>query len=761
MLLVLNTKVINNIIFSCFKIVNSEDILKISGGYMNELNTNTSNNSFYNWCKSNNREDLLLEWDYEKNGDITPYNISPGTDKKVWWIKHYDDPNTGKHFDFSWEATVSHRKDGRGCPYLSVPIKKIYPGFNDLSTTHPNLAKEWAKEENDKLNVKLSDVSYGSTKEVFWNCKIHGLFKAVISQRARGNGCPFCAGKQIKVGINDLKTMAPKISEEWDYEKNGVGPETVTMGSTKKYWWKCQKNHSWQATPNSRTCKNTGCPVCANKKIIAGINDLASSHPGLATEWNYEKNGSLNPTSVSTKSNRNVWWKCQLNHEYQARISARVIYNIGCPICNSERETSFPEQTIFYYVKKGFENAVSKAQFDWLGNSEIDIYIPDIKVGIEYDGGYWHKNKKDLEKDMLCLKHNIELIRIRDNECQDYETPAKVIKYGNNEIQNLKDALLILFKYLKEKYKSDIDIKIDIDNDYISIVNNFVFGIKENNLKIGRPDIAAEWDYEKNGKITPELVSLHSNKKFWFKCPKCGYSYKMPVGDRTGSKHSNCPACAGKVLVKGLNDLKTTNPALVNEWDYEKNVLLPEQVTKGSHKKVWWKCSKGHSWQTNIYVRAGMGSGCPYCAGQRVLLGQNDLLTLNPELCKEWDYNKNDSTPENYMPKSNKKVWWICKECGNSWQTAISHRTDGKGCPKCNQGGNFKRGFLSSNNDLRLDWDKDKNKDLNPDKLALGSKTRVWWKCHVCGYEWETTVGSRCVSNSKCPRCSNRIFTNR
>ena len=90
-----------------------------------------NDNSLYNWCINNDTFYLLEEWDYVKNKNVTPKDISYGSDRKVWWKKSYDDPNTGKHFDFSWQASVSHRKEGRGCPYLSAPIKKIYVGFND------------------------------------------------------------------------------------------------------------------------------------------------------------------------------------------------------------------------------------------------------------------------------------------------------------------------------------------------------------------------------------------------------------------------------------------------------------------------------------------------------------------------------------------------------------------------------------------------------------------------------------------------------
>ena len=101
-----------------------------------------------------------------------------------------------------------------------------------------------------------------------------------------------------------------------------------------------------------------------------------------------------------------------------------------------------------------------------------------------------------------------------------------------------------------------------------------------------------------------------------------------------------------------------------------------------SGKKVWWKCSNGHEWQTTISHRT-IGSGCPYCSGLKVIKGENDLQTVNPTLANEWNYEKNDGlTPLDVRPSSGKKVWWKCRE-GHEWQATINHRNNGNGCPIC------------------------------------------------------------------------------
>ena len=131
------------------------------------------------------------------------------------------------------------------------------------------------------------------------------------------------------------------------------------------------------------------------------------------------------------------------------------------------------------------------------------------------------------------------------------------------------------------------------------------------------------------------------------------------------------------------NSLLFMNPQLAEEWNYEKNgVLKPEEVMPNSHKKVWWKCSKGHEWQATIANR-NKGRGCPYCSSNKILKGYNDLATINPKLAKEWNYEKNgDLRPEDFLSNSGKKVWWKCSK-DHEWQATIAHRNKGRGCPIC------------------------------------------------------------------------------
>lgn len=208
--------------------------------------------------------------------------------------------------------------------------------------------------------------------------------------------------------------------------------------------------------------------------------------------------------------------------------------------------------------------------------------------------------------------------------------------------------------------------------------------------------------------------------------------------------------------VKDQN-LCDTNKELVDEWNYEKNgKLRPEFYTSGSPQKVWWKCKDNHEWKATIASRA-VGHGCPYCQGILHVRGVNDLATANPEIAKEWDYEKNGSLSPDLIAKgSHLRVWWICPK-GHSYQASPLNRTNATnhtGCPYCSN-----KKVLVGFNDLQTvypqiakKWDYSKNGALKPCDVVYGSGKKVFWKCRYCGHEWNCRV-LEMKNGKKCPQC--------
>lgn len=108
---------------------------------------------------------------------------------------------------------------------------------------------------------------------------------------------------------------------------------------------------------------------------------------------------------------------------------------------------------------------------------------------------------------------------------------------------------------------------------------------------------------------------------------------------------------------KPESSLAARMPELAAQWDTEKNApLMPEQVMCGSHKKVWWRCDSGHSWQAQVRNRA-RGQGCPICINQKIIVGMNDWVTRYPAAAAQWDADKNGCAPEQVRSDDRKRYW--------------------------------------------------------------------------------------------------------
>ena len=268
--------------------------------------------------------ELAREWHPTKNGDLKPNGITANNSNKVWWKCKYG---------HDWEATVESRNKGAGCPYCAG--QRAIAGVNDLETLFPEIAKEWHPKKNGAL--KPCDVMPKTMKHVWWLGKCGHEWEASVLRRTAGDRCPYCSGRRVLKGFNDLATVRPDIASEWNDSKNqDLKPNEVTSHSGKKVWWKCSKGHEWLATISNRV-NGTGCPYCSGKKVLVGFNDLAHLNPILAKEWHPTRNDDLKPDSVTIRSGKKVWWKCPKGHEWQSTIANRSAGH-GCPYCSGRKK---------------------------------------------------------------------------------------------------------------------------------------------------------------------------------------------------------------------------------------------------------------------------------------------------------------------------------------------------------------------------------------------------------------------------------------
>ena len=236
-----------------------------------------------------------------------------------------------------WATSLKSRGRGKtGCPVCAG--QKVLAGFNDLGSRNPALATEWHRELN---TVTPQEVLAGTNSNYWWQCpedESHS-WEAAPSARARGTGCPFCAGQKVSV-TNSLAGKYPDVAEQWHPSKNGqLKPTMVIGGSHQKAWWKCGggPDHEWQAAIGSRTRGGRSCPFCAGQKASA-TNNLRN-FPEVLAEWHPTKNRETWPDDVVAGSNKVFWWKCGEgpDHEWQAPAIGRTARGDGCPFCRGIR----------------------------------------------------------------------------------------------------------------------------------------------------------------------------------------------------------------------------------------------------------------------------------------------------------------------------------------------------------------------------------------------------------------------------------------
>lgn len=289
---------------------------------------------------------------------------------------------------------------------------------NCLAVLRQDLLKEWDYNSNE---ITPYDVTVSSAKRIWWICSNENCkhkYAAKIYHRTNGSGCPACAG-QVVTKNNCLANLRPDLAAEWHAEFNVLdNPYTVTCGVGRKFWWKCSRcKYEWKSTINNRAGSDNGCPACAGR-VATVDNCLATKRPDIASEWNSFRNKET-PYTVTSKSNKIVWWKCKRGHEWKAQICNRISNGSNCPECY----VYYHEELCRCIMKEIFNKEFVKCRpGKTLMNKrtlQLDCYNEELKINVEYDGrqhseypNCFHKTKEQFE--LQC-----ENDRIKDQWCKD------------------------------------------------------------------------------------------------------------------------------------------------------------------------------------------------------------------------------------------------------------------------------------------------------------------------------------------------------
>ena len=438
----------------------------------------------------------------------------------------------------------------------------------------------------------------------------------------------------------------PELAQEALFDAS-----TVVAGTHKKLPWRCTVGHEWEAVVKSRALAGRGCPVCGGQQVLPGFNDLATTHPELATEAVFD------PTSVVAGTHKKLPWRCSEGHGWEAVVGSRAA-GAGCPVCSGSRV--------------------------WPGLNDLATLHPDVAEEALFDPSTVTASSGRRMSWRCTVGHEWEAAvsnRTAQGQGCPYCSNRRVLP-GFNDLatthpglvpEALFDATAFTFGSSKRlqwrcskghEWTTSVAARAS-SGEGCSVCGGKTIVSGVNDLATTHPNLVSEALFD----ATTVIAGTH--QKLAWRCSE-GHEWKAKVKSRALAGRG-CPFCSNKNVLPGFNDLATTHPELAMEALFDATA-----VTYGSSDLLLWRCSEGHEWKTAPNHRTKRNDGCPVCSNKKVLPGFNDLATTHPELAAEALF---DPTKMTYG--SHRKLSWKCTE-GHEWATTVKARAvSGQGCPSC------------------------------------------------------------------------------
>lgn len=318
-----------------------------------------------------------------------------------------------------WEAAVSSRTTGHGCPYCSGRF--AVEGVDDLATLRPDLTAQLV---NPKEAV---GVPLGSGKRLEWRCEKGHTWRTPVRTRVRGCGCPICSGHGER--LDHLRPLVTEARADVLHELvDEHSVDGLTCSSGKIVSWRCDKCGYVYEQSVKKHLSGQGCPVCAGHKVVVGINDLWTTHPKLASELVDARVG----YTVSSGSVKKLEWRCKQGHTWSAAVCSRISNakygGNGCPVCAREATSSIAEDDLYECVcgMVGADRVERHVRNILPGGLELDILVRDAGVAIEYNGLWWHSEDAGHGRDYhkrkydLARKSGIRLVQVWEDTWRDH-----------------------------------------------------------------------------------------------------------------------------------------------------------------------------------------------------------------------------------------------------------------------------------------------------------------------------------------------------
>ena len=502
----------------------------------------------------------------------------------------------------------------------------------------------------------------------------------------------------------------------------------------------------------------------------------------ILIDWDYTKNDNVDPFLLSKTNTKKIWWKCSMGHEYRVSFYSRVRSN-GCKICNSLQKG---EKIRKAKLKTGKSFAESK---------------PTLL-------SEWDYVKNNIKPDEISEKSHIKIWFMCEYN-HSYQTSPQNRLRGRGCIE--------CYKINRGRIVRESKLKIN-----------------GSSLAQEHPQLIKQWDFQKNI-LKPTEFSSGSNQSVFWKCDfGHSWKAVIYNRTGNGSGCPFCHSSTSKLEIFILCELKALFDKVKwrsKIEGYECDVLLPDQAVGIEIDGAYWHNEKieRDSIKYKVFSEKGIhlirvrDSSLPTISGSVVLFDKKtkyidlvisvlkiiqqinpslnfdnyirdevqvglkeykkilsflpapaegaSLLFLNPDLSKEWNFDKNlPLTPAMFAANSEKKVFWNCK-MGHSWEASIKNRHNlESGCLICyreNIGDIVRKSrlaakgvsFAKENPELLNEWDYSLN-IFDPSKISSGSGVKAYWKCHF-GHTWQAIVSARARRSVGCPECSNETRSER
>ncbi|SCY23551.1 Probable Zinc-ribbon domain-containing protein [Lachnospiraceae bacterium XBB2008] len=574
----------------------------------------------------------------------------------------------------------------------------------------------------------------------------------------------------------------------WDFEKNNEDPSTVSINSSKRFFWTCKKcGYSRNVSAKAVNRGSGKCPCCdTNKVIFAGVNDVLSKVKDFDKFYDFDNNPEFDIYSAGVDCNSKVNYKCpDCGRTWNTSIKAQVrklndgTYEaVGCPHYNTMKRQS--DDIPFLIDEPRFMRF-----FDYEINS-IDPRHTKINsnesVALKCNNcGYtWNTSIRSFFRGkMLCkccelnktTKSGVNDLLTLVPEAKSYLLPEENPEVDLNNL-SIRDKTLVNWHCPVCNNTWSASVASRIEGKHGSYRFRKCQKCHRSEIERITPISDVPWVLkfydQKRNKKSPSEVSVHSTDPIFFKCKECGFAWKASPKSRYEAKNGACPCCdSGKYVQSGINDVLTLCPDIVSILDIADNPNL-DLSTKpaNSRNKYVFRCKKcGYIWHDTISNRVRkMKDGtyylrdCPECSNKQHRQVTYDIQY--PALAEMYDENANKrhlSSISSY--ESNTLLLkWICPTCQEQFESRLqsmiaAQTTSTKGCPYCSHT-KLRPGESFGDVHSELLDEYDENNDIDPFSVFPNSKKTVKWVCrNDRSHTWDASFVLRHMGHGKCPIC--------